>query len=163
MGAVYEAVHKRLRNQRFAIKVLHAKMVENEKIFARFQREAEIATAVGHPSIVYVLDFYETDDGRPCMVMEFLEGEDLGQRLDREERIMPREEVLRIIGTNREWTRKYPIKVNLVNNPKTPVGVAMSFLSSLLPKDLRNLSNNKNVSSVIAQAASVRLKARTER
>jgi len=73
------------------------------------------------------------------------------------------EEVLRIIGTNREWTRKYPIKVNLVNNPKTPVGVAMSFLSSLLPKDLRNLSNNKNVSSVIAQAASVRLKARTER
>ena len=97
MGAVYEAVHKRLRNQRFAIKVLHAKMVENEKIFARFQREAEIATAVGHPSIVYVLDFYETDDGRPCMVMEFLEGEDLGQRLDREERIMPREEVLRIM------------------------------------------------------------------
>ena len=97
MGAVYEAVHKRLRNQRFAIKVLHAKMMENKKIFARFQREAEIATAVGHPSIVYVLDFYETDDGRPCMVMEFLEGEDLGQRLEREDRIMPADEVLRIM------------------------------------------------------------------
>ena len=97
MGSVYEAVHKRLRNQRFAIKVLHAKMVENKKIFARFQREAEIATAVGHPNIVYVLDFYETDEGLPCMVMEYLEGEDLGQRLEREERIMPPGEVMQIL------------------------------------------------------------------
>ena len=97
MGAVYEAVHKRLRNQRFAIKVLHAKMAENDKIFARFQREAEIATAVGHPSIIYVLDFYETDDGRPCMVMEYLEGEDLAQRLAREKGPLPMHEVLQIM------------------------------------------------------------------
>ena len=95
MGEVYEAVHKRLRKQRFAVKVLHAKMVENEKIFARFQREAEIATEIGHPSIVYVTDFYEID-GRPCMVMEYLEGEDLSQLLAREGKLPPAE-VLRIM------------------------------------------------------------------
>ena len=84
MGAVYEAVHKRLRKQKFAIKVLHQKMLENETVFARFQREAEIATEIGHPNIIQVVDFYDTDEGLPCMVMEYLVGEDLGERLKRQ-------------------------------------------------------------------------------
>ena len=96
MGAVYEAAHVRLKKQRFAIKVLHSKMVDNDKIFARFQREAEIATEVGHPSIVYVTDFYETDDGRPCMVMEHLDGEDLGQKLERDGKV-PLDETLHVV------------------------------------------------------------------
>jgi len=70
------------------------------------------------------------------------------------------EEVLRLIGQNREWTRKYPVKVSLCNNPKTPVGVAIGFLSSLLPKDLRNLQFNRNVSSVLSNAAASRLRQR---
>jgi len=70
------------------------------------------------------------------------------------------EEVLRLIGQNREWVRKYPVKVALCNNPKTPVGVAMRFLSSLLPKDLRNLAFNRNVSSVLSNAANGRLRQR---
>ena len=77
MGSVYEAVHSRLRQKRFAIKVLHAKMASKDAILARFKREAEIATSLGNPHIIDVSDFYETDDGRPCMVMEYLEGEDL--------------------------------------------------------------------------------------
>ena len=77
MGAVYESVHSRLHNRRFAIKVLHAKMASKDVILARFKREAEIATSLGNPHIIDVSDFYETDDGRPCMVMEHLEGEDL--------------------------------------------------------------------------------------
>ena len=77
MGSVYEAVHSRLRQRRFAIKVLHAKMASKDVILARFKREAEIATSLGNPHIIDVSDFYETDDGRPCMVMEHLEGEDL--------------------------------------------------------------------------------------
>ena len=93
MGSVYEAVHKRLRKQKFAIKVLHQKMVENETVFARFQREAEIATEIGHPNIISVVDFYDTDDGQPCMVMEFLEGEDLGERIKRKGKLTPHEVV----------------------------------------------------------------------
>ena len=84
MGAVYEATHVRLKKQRFAIKVLHAEKLGNEKILTRFQREAEIATEIGHPNIVSVTDFYETEEGQPCMVMEFLAGEDLGVTLSRD-------------------------------------------------------------------------------
>ena len=100
MGAVYEAVHKRLRKQKFAIKVLHQKMVENETVFARFQREAEIATEIGHPNIISVVDFYDTDDGLPCMVMEYLEGEDLGERIKRQGKLTLHEvvELLEQVG-----------------------------------------------------------------
>ena len=87
MGSVYEAVHSRLRQKRFAVKVLHAKMASNDVIYARFKREAEIATSLGHPHIIDVLDFYETDGGRPCMVMEYLEGEDLGTILEQSKKL----------------------------------------------------------------------------
>ena len=63
------------------------------------------------------------------------------------------DEVLREIAMNREWLRKYPVKVALVNNPKVPVSVAMSIVPQLHKRDLLELSRNHNVSSVISQAA----------
>jgi eukaryotic-like serine/threonine-protein kinase len=84
MGAVFEAEHIRLPDRRFAIKVLHGDKIGSQPHYVRFQREAEVTTRLGHPNIVDVHDFYETDDG-PCIVMELLEGEDLQQRLDRME------------------------------------------------------------------------------
>jgi len=96
MGAVYEAVHSRLRNRRFAIKVLHAKMASKDVILARFKREAEIATSLGHPHIIDVMDFYETDGGRPCMVMEYLEGEDLDAILE-EHKTLDREVAVKLV------------------------------------------------------------------
>ncbi len=86
MSTVYEAVHVRLRKKRFAVKVLHARMKEEQAMLARFQREAEIASEIGHPNIVNVTDFYETDDGQPCIVMEHLQGEDLAQQLNGQNR-----------------------------------------------------------------------------
>ncbi len=62
-------------------------------------------------------------------------------------------EVLRLIATDREWTRLYPVKVALVNNPKCPVPVAIGFISALQARDLKMLSNNKNVSSVVFTTA----------
>ncbi len=73
------------------------------------------------------------------------------------------EEVLRLIGQNREWLRKYPVKLALVNNPKTPAGVSMGLLGSLHIKDLKALSGNKNVPSVVANTATQRVKQRTKR
>ena len=93
MGTVYEAEHVRLSNRRFAIKVLHARMAEDQSLYTRFWREAEIATKLGHRHIVDVLDFYETDDGRPCIVMELLEGENLARRAAREKRMTPEDVV----------------------------------------------------------------------
>ena len=58
-------------------------------------------------------------------------------------------EVLREIANNREWMRKYPIKVALANNPKTPASVAVGLVTALQTKDLAMLARNKNVSSVV--------------
>jgi hypothetical protein len=55
------------------------------------------------------------------------------------------EEVLRIIGMNRSWTRSYPIIHNLARNPKTPLPTAFHILPHIRGKDLKNLSQNRNV------------------
>ena len=91
MGAVYEARHVRLTRKRFAVKVLDLRQAEDETNYARFRREAEISTALGHPNIIEVLDFYETRDGRVCTVMEYLEGEDLAALLKRKGKLPPRQ------------------------------------------------------------------------
>jgi hypothetical protein len=62
-------------------------------------------------------------------------------------------EVIREIAANREWVRKYPVKVALINNPKTPVAQAVSMVSQMQKKDLLQLTRNRNVPSVITQAA----------
>jgi serine/threonine-protein kinase len=83
MGRVYEARHTRLGNKRFAVKMLHAEYARQPDVVARFQREAEAASGIAHPNVVDVYDVHHTEDGRPYMVGEFLEGEELGDFLER--------------------------------------------------------------------------------
>ena len=73
------------------------------------------------------------------------------------------DEVIREISCNKEFIRKYPVKVALVNNPKTPVSTALGFVSLLHKRDLQHLSRNKNVSSVISSAAMKRFKEKFRR
>ncbi len=63
------------------------------------------------------------------------------------------EEVLRIISNDRGWLRNYQVKCGLVNNPKTPLGIALKLINHLMLKDLKNLAKSKNVSNVISTAA----------
>jgi hypothetical protein len=63
------------------------------------------------------------------------------------------EDVVRFIADNREWTRSYVVKYNLVNNPKTPIGHSLRFLPHLRPGDLKALTGNKNVPQAISTAA----------
>jgi serine/threonine-protein kinase len=83
LGRVYEARHTRLSNKRFAVNMLHAEYAQNRDIVARFQREAEAASGIGHPNVVDVYDVHHTEDGRPYLVGEFLEGEELGEYLQK--------------------------------------------------------------------------------
>jgi len=80
MGAVYAATNIRL-DKLFAIKILHSEAMTNSILVKRFHREARIASNLGHPNIVNVIDFNTTDDDLHYMVMEHLEGEDLADRL----------------------------------------------------------------------------------
>ncbi len=82
MGAVWLARHQRLQNKRCAIKVLLGTGLRDEA-YVRFAREAEIATRIGHPNIVDVLDLAALDGGEPYIVLEYLQGEVLRDRLRR--------------------------------------------------------------------------------
>ncbi len=80
MGAVYEALQLRL-NKRVAIKVMSRELASNSEALARFRREAEVTSRLGHPHLVNVMDFGATDSGEPYLVMEYLDGEDLDHRI----------------------------------------------------------------------------------
>jgi eukaryotic-like serine/threonine-protein kinase len=83
MGAVWAAEHLRLPGRQVAVKVLLTPGVASGEAFARFRREAEIASRLGHPHIVQVLDFHTLPSGEPYIVLELLQGETLAQRLQR--------------------------------------------------------------------------------
>jgi serine/threonine-protein kinase len=82
MGRVYEAKHLRLGERRLAIKILHPEYARDPEIVVRFQREAESASAINHPHVIDVFDVHKTNDGRPYLVGEFLEGQELGAHIE---------------------------------------------------------------------------------
>ena len=92
MGAVYEGENVRIHRQ-VAIKVLHAGIAENVDAVQRFEREAQAAGRIGSDHIVEVLDLGNLPDGDRFMVMEYLDGESLSQRIQARGRLTPREAV----------------------------------------------------------------------
>ncbi|HEY7376835.1 MAG TPA: serine/threonine-protein kinase [Polyangia bacterium] len=86
MGAVYEGVQLRLE-RRVAIKLMARELSANPEAIARFRREAEVTSQIGHPHIVQVFDFGAAPTGEPYLVMEYLEGEDLEKRIQRAGRL----------------------------------------------------------------------------
>ncbi|MEZ4364413.1 MAG: serine/threonine-protein kinase [Kofleriaceae bacterium] len=86
MGAVYEATHTVI-GRRFAVKVLLDKYAKRDALVARLEKEAKLASSIGHEHIIDITDFGVTEDGRTFVVMEFLEGESLAECLQRETRL----------------------------------------------------------------------------
>jgi serine/threonine protein kinase len=81
MATVYKAYHTTL-DRYVAIKVLHLAFLEDDNFLARFQREAKAVARLDHPNIIPVYDFAE-HEGRPFLVMKYVEGETLKARLHR--------------------------------------------------------------------------------
>ena len=89
MGRVYRARHVRVPREA-AIKVLRRTLISDAYAVAAFNREARNAASVGdHPNIAAVYDFGETPDGLVFLAMEFVDGETLGKRLDRDSTLPP--------------------------------------------------------------------------
>src|SRR6185436_10239416 len=80
MGTVYRARHVKM-GRPFAVKVLHPKLLEDEKLALRFAREAELAGRLHHPNVIGVVDVGETPEGHRYMVMDFAAGGDLADLL----------------------------------------------------------------------------------
>ena len=62
-------------------------------------------------------------------------------------------EVTFLISTEREFTKKYTVKVALANNPKTPLSTSTKFLQHLTGKDLTKVAKSKNVPKVLSKTA----------
>jgi hypothetical protein len=71
------------------------------------------------------------------------------------------EDVLRTIALDREWTRAHQIKLNLVQNPRTPFAFAARLVQHLREHELKALARSKNVTGAIATAARQQLARRT--
>lgn len=97
MGTVYRGTHV-LMDKTVAIKVLRPSLAADEKIVARFSREARAASRISHPNALSVTDFGEDESGHVFLVMEFLSGKTLKQ-LIRDEGPLP---LARVVDITRQ-------------------------------------------------------------
>src|SRR4029079_17118754 len=81
MGQVYRATDTKLKRQ-VAIKILPPSLAADHDRLARFQREAEVLASLNHPHIAGIYGLEESG-GVSALVMEFVDGEDLSQRIGR--------------------------------------------------------------------------------
>jgi serine/threonine protein kinase len=95
MGWVYKGKH-RDTGQIVAIKIIPSTMTKNEMLLKRFQNEWQAASSIDHPNIVRALDYCGTGE-TPFLVMEFVDGESLGQMLDRVQKL-PEHDAIRLIA-----------------------------------------------------------------
>jgi hypothetical protein len=70
------------------------------------------------------------------------------------------DDVLRIIAMDREWTRSHQIKLNLVQNPRTPFAFSAKLITHLREHELKALAKSKNVTGAVATAAKQQLSRR---
>jgi len=82
MGSIYLASQKSVDRQ-VAIKTLRPQLSDNDEFTERFFREARVTTTINHPHCVTIHDFGQTENGTLYLVMEYLEGEPLADRMQR--------------------------------------------------------------------------------
>jgi hypothetical protein len=63
------------------------------------------------------------------------------------------DDILRKIGTHREHVKRYAVVSNLVRNPRTPLGIALTLVSRLNPRDLKGVSVDRNVPEAVRKHA----------
>jgi serine/threonine protein kinase len=85
MGTVYKA-RERDSGQVVAIKVVPPQVAKNPVLMKRFEQEYNVASSLNHPNMVRALDF-GCHDSTPYLVMEFVDGESLGQKIERDGKI----------------------------------------------------------------------------
>jgi serine/threonine protein kinase len=94
MGTVYRARHWQTK-EIVAMKVMAAHIASNPVLLKRFEQEFRITSKLEHPNVIRVMEYCGTGPN-PFLVMEMVDGESLGEKLEREGKL-PEEEALRII------------------------------------------------------------------
>ena len=97
MGSVYKATDERL-GRTVAVKLLRDELAGDPRFVERFRREARAVAALSHPNIAGVFDYGE-DDSHYFIVMEYVDGKDLSQRMRTESPFTPERAVHIAAGT----------------------------------------------------------------
>ncbi|HVF24970.1 MAG TPA: bifunctional serine/threonine-protein kinase/formylglycine-generating enzyme family protein [Anaerolineales bacterium] len=98
MAEVYLGLHRNL-DRLVAIKLLHSYIEEEPLLIERFHREAKVVAGLRHPNIVQIFDF-DTVDGHPFIVMEYLKGPTLAtylRHLHQRKKRIPPDQVARLL------------------------------------------------------------------
>jgi tRNA A-37 threonylcarbamoyl transferase component Bud32 len=99
MAEVYLGTHLTLERP-VAVKVMHSYIEESPDLQTRFQREARVVAGLRHPNIVQILDF-DTYEGHPYIVMEYLRGVSLAaylRNLHEKNEVLSHVKVGRLLG-----------------------------------------------------------------
>ncbi len=110
MGSVWEGVHETLHT-RVAVKFIDTAHAASAEARNRFVNEARAAASLRSKHVVEVYDHGVSEDGRPFIVMEYLEGEPLDRRLDRVGRLAPKEAALLLQQVCRALTKAHAIGI----------------------------------------------------
>jgi serine/threonine-protein kinase len=106
MGTVWEGVHTTL-GTRVAVKFIDVEHADSPEARQRFENEARAAATLRSKHVVEVYDHGVTVDGRPFIVMEFLDGEPLDRRLDRVGRLPARETAHIVLMVSRALSKAH--------------------------------------------------------
>jgi serine/threonine protein kinase len=121
MGTVYKGRH-RLTGQIVAVKLVPVHMTTNTVFMKRFEQEYNAAKALDHPNVVKAIEFGK-DCGTPFLVMEYVEGESVGQKLERVGRL-DEAEAIKIIGQVAQALHKAH-KVGLIHRDVKPDNILL--------------------------------------
>ncbi len=122
MGAIWKGRH-RTTGETVAVKIMPAHMANNSTLLKRFEQEFRAASRLDHPNIVRALDYGDAG-ATPYLVMEFVKGESLGQRIEREGRLSEAE-AIRIIAQVAQGLHRAH-KQNLVHRDVKPDNILVT-------------------------------------
>jgi serine/threonine protein kinase len=122
MGAIWKGRH-RTSGQVVAVKIMPPHMAQNPILLKRFEQEFRAASRLDHPNIVRALDYSDTGP-TPFLVMEYVQGESLGQKIEREGRL-PEVDAIRIIAQVAQGLHRAH-KQNLVHRDVKPDNILVT-------------------------------------
>ena len=154
MAEVYLGSHLTLERP-VAVKVLHSYVEEDPDLLNRFQREARVVAGLRHPNIVQIFDF-DTVDGHPYIVMEYLSGPTLATYLrnlhEQNQRIPPHQVARLLKGLTSALD--YAHELGVIHRDIKPGNIVLHSKASEIPIDA---PLTKDVDAVLTDFGLVRI------